>query len=81
MPGPIVTPCGGNGQPACPPTSAIKRNPLWQYGTDDDGNFWVCKIQGEHIEHVWERVIPDTPSGDDGPLKRYRDTNGHSGAL
>lgn len=27
MPGPVIGPCGGTGQPACPPTPAISVNP------------------------------------------------------
>jgi len=49
--------CGGTGEPACKPTSALKlMNPDWHYAADGTGANWVCKVQGEHTAHNWEPV-------------------------
>ena len=50
MPKPIVFPCGGENQPACPPTPAVEKDPNLQYGTDEEGNLHV------HKEGFWHKI-------------------------
>jgi hypothetical protein len=51
MPKPIVTPCGGEGQPACPPTPATPVN-LGDVVVIDGQNYVVANEdeQGEDVD-------------------------------
>jgi hypothetical protein len=67
MPKPIVGPCGQEDQPPCPPVPAAE--PIQ-----------VPQIPGTHWDEKTGRTYRDKPTGDDGDVKRYQDSQGHEGA-